>query len=33
MSKSNDVLDIVFKIIDGFEYEVVENSVVIIFEK
>ncbi len=33
MSKSNDVLDIVFKITDGLEYEVAENSVVTILEK
>ena len=33
MSQSNDVLDIVFKITDGLEYEVAENSVVTILEK
>lgn len=33
MSKSNDVLDIVFKITDGLEYEVAENRVVTILEK
>ncbi len=33
MSKSNDVLDIVFKITDELEYEVAENSVVTILEK
>ncbi len=32
MSKSNDVLDIVFKITDELEYEVAENSVVTILE-